>query len=568
MSMKKIVFYCENTSEYYECEPGTELYDIVEQVNHKCKYKVLGAFVDNQLKELSFKVYLPHSIKFIDFTYNDGRRMYIRSLCFVLQKSVVDLFPEYSLFLDYTLPNGIYGELRKKGADEDGTPKEVKLQNADIQRIKNRMNYYISNDYHFIKNKMSRDDASMLFRKNGREAKAELIGLTGRFFVSVYFLDGYADTYYGPLLYSTRYLDLFDLISYNGGFCLQSPSSSEPWKVADYRYQDKLSSVFHENSDWNFILGVNGIATINKAISDGHSVPIIQVAEALHERKYADIADQIKSHGKKIKIVLIAGPSSSGKTTTSKRIAIQCKTIGLNPVVIAMDNYFVNREFTPVDSDGEYDFEALNAVDLPFLNKQLNALFEGQEVEIPKFDFIKGERFFDGTKIKMGEKDILIMEGIHALNKEVTREIDPEKVFRIYASALTSLSIDENNLISTTDSRLLRRMVRDFNNRGISPEDTILRWASVRRGEERNIFPFQENADAMFNSTMIFELPLLKYYAEPLLRRISPSSEAFTESIRLLKFLSYVVALAPTEIQTIPPTSVMREFIGGSSFEY
>ena len=566
--MNKIVFYCENTSEYYDCDPGTELFDLAQKIKHKCKYPVLGAFVDNQLKELGFRIYSSHSVKFIDLTYNDGRRIYIRSLCFVLQKSVVDLYPQYSLILDYSLPNGLYGELREKGVNEDGTPNEVHIKPKEILNIKERMQYYIDNNYQFIKNKLSRNEASSLFRKHGREAKAALNETIGKFFVSVYFLDGYPDTYYGPLLYSTKYLDLFDLVPYNNGFCLQSPSSSEPWKVADYKYQDKLSSVFHENSDWNFILGVNGIATINQAINEGKTTPMIQVAEALHERKYADIADLIKNHNGKIKIVLIAGPSSSGKTTTSKRIALQCKTIGLNPVVIAMDNYFVNREFTPRDENGEYDFEALKTVDLLFLNNQLNDLFSGKEVEIPKFNFLKGERFFDGTKLIMGEKDILIMEGIHALNKEVTRDVDPEKVFRIYASALTSLSIDENNIISTTDSRLLRRMVRDYNTRGISPEDTILRWPSVRRGEERNIFPFQENADVMFNSTLIFELPLLKYYAEPLLHRISPSSMAYSESIRLLKFLSYVVSLSPDEINNIPPTSVMREFIGGSSFSY
>lgn len=565
--MEKIKFYCENTSEYGECEPGTDLLSISQTLQHRCKYAVLGAFVDNQLKELGFKIYAPHSIQFIDLTWNDGRRMYIRSLCFVLQKSVVDLYPEYSLFLDYSLPNGLYGELREKELNEDGTPKEVHLSPDEILKIKNRMRHYVKENYPFVKTKMSRDEAAMVFRKNGRPAKAAL-AQEGRFYTSVYFLDGYADTFYGPLLYSTGYIDLFDLVPYNSGFCLQAPSSSEPWKVADYQYQDKLSNVFHENSDWNYILGANGIASVNNAILKGMTKPMIQVAEALHERKYADIADLIYQRRDKVKLVLIAGPSSSGKTTTSKRIALQCKTLGLNPLVLAMDNYFVDREHTPKDEKGDYDFESLYAVDLDFLSKQMNDLFDGKEIELPKFDFVSGDRHFDGKKIRMGEKDILIMEGIHALNKEVTKDIAPERVFRVYASALTSLSLDENNIISTTDSRMLRRMVRDYSNRGITPEDTILRWPSVRRGEERNIFPFQENADAMFNSTLIFELPLLKYYAEPLLRRISPSSAAYAESIRLLKFLSYVVALDPKEIQAIPPTSVMREFIGGSSFEY
>lgn len=565
--MEKIKIYCQNTSEYYECEPGTELLELSKQIKHNCKYTVLGAFVDNQLKELGFKIFTSHIIRFIDLTYNDGRRMYIRSLCFVLQKSTADLFPEYSLCLDYSLPNGLYGELRDKEPDTDGTPKEILLTENDILKIKKRMNYYIKEDFPFVKTKMTRDEASLIFRKNGRTAKAEL-AKEGRFYTSVYFLDGYGDTFYGPLLYSTGFIGLYDIVLYNSGFCLQSPSSSEPWKVADYKYQDKLSSVFHENSDWNYILGANGIASVNKAILNGNSTKLIQVAEALHERKYADIADMIYERRDKVKLILIAGPSSSGKTTTSKRLALQCKTLGLNPLVLAMDNYFVDREHTPKDENGEYDFESLYAVDLKFLSQQLNDLFDGKEIDLPKFDFVTGNRIFDGKKLKMEEKDILIMEGIHALNREVTKDIAPERVFRVYASALTSLSIDENNIISTTDNRMLRRMVRDYNTRGITPEDTILRWPSVRRGEEKNIFPFQENADAMFNSTLIFELPLLKYYAEPLLNRISPSSQAYAESIRLLKFLSYIVALAPKEIQAIPPTSVMREFIGGSSFEY
>lgn len=565
--MSKIKFYCWNTSEYYECEPGENLVSLSKKIKHNLKYPVLGAFVDNQLKELGFQVYTSHAIRFIDLTYNDGRRIYVRSLCFVLQKSMADLFPDYSLYLDYSLPNGLYGELRDKFPDKDGTPREILLSQEDIDKVKKRMKYYIKGDMPFIKTKMSRDEASLIFRKNGRTAKAAL-AQEGKFYTSVYFLDGYADTFYGPLLPSTGYIDLFDLVLYNSGFCLQAPSSSEPWKVADYQYQDKLSSVFHENSDWNYILGANGIASINQAIIKGNSTKVIQVAEALHERKYADIADMIYERREKVKLVLIAGPSSSGKTTTSKRIALQCKTLGLNPLVIAMDNYFVDREHTPKDENGEYDFESLYAVDLKFLSQQMNDLFDGKEIELPKFDFVTGERHFDGKKLKMGDKDILIMEGIHALNKEVTKDISPDRVFRVYASALTSLSLDENNIISTTDSRMLRRMVRDYNTRGITPEETILRWPSVRRGEEKNIFPFQENADAMFNSTLIFELPLLKYYAEPLLRRISPSSPAYAESIRLLKFLSYVVALSPKEIQAIPPTSVMREFIGGSSFEY
>ena len=326
--------------------------------------------------------------------------------------------------------------------------------------------------------------------------------------------------------------------------------------------------MFKENSEWCSILGAHGIGSVNEAVKKGQARELIAVAESLHERKYVKIADMIHERRDKVKLVLIAGPSSSGKTTTSKRIALQCKVLGLNPLVIAMDDYFLNREKTPRDANGEYDFESIYALDLPFLGAQLNGLFDGKEVELPKYDFVKGERHFDGRRMWMKEGDILIMEGIHALNPELTKHIDGEKVFRVFASALTSLSVDENNYISTADNRLLRRMVRDNFTRGITPEETILRWKSVRAGEEKNIFPFQENADVMFNSALLFELPLLRYYAEPLLERIPPLSEAYAESVRLRKFLSYITPLTPDEIDCIPPTSVMREFIGGSTFEY
>ncbi len=566
--MKQIKIYCDNIADYFECEPGTELKEIVKQINHKCKYRVLAALVDNKLKELSYTVYFPIKVKFIDITHSDGRRSYMRTLSFILQKSVVDLFPQYSLVIDYSLPNGLYGELREKGRDGDGYPIKVNLSREEVLSISQRMREYIAGNYLITRKRLPNAEAAKLYRDNGREEKALLVESLGKFFTTVYFLDGYADTFYGPLIYSTGDIDLFDLFPYSYGFCLQSPSSNEPWRVADYKYQDKLSSVFKENSDWCAILGVNAIASVNKTILSGNTKELIQVAEALHERKYSAIADMIYKNKNHIKLVLISGPSSSGKTTTSKRVALQCKVLGLNPVIIAMDNYFVNREFTPKDEKGEYDFEDLHAMDLHFLNEQLNDLFAGKEVELPKFNFVKGERYFDGTKIQMGEKDILIMEGIHALNPELSKEIDQERIFKIYASAVTSLSIDENNTISTSDNRLLRRIVRDNSTRGISPEETILRWASVRRGEEKNIFPFQENSDVMFNSSLIFDLPLLKYYAEPLLLRIPPTSAAYVESIRLQKFLSYIVALTPVEISTIPPTSIVREFIGGSTFDY
>lgn len=566
--METIQIFCENTSSLHDIRPGAKLSELCKTIDHKCKYRALGAIVDNQLKELSYNVYSPHIIKFIDMSHPDGRRMYIRSLSFLAQRCALDLFPEHRLTFNYSLPSGLYGEIIEKKKGEDGKYKALRLSAEQVALLKSKMEEYVGLDIPFIKKKLPKDIASSIFRENGYQAKAILAEESKQYFISTYYLDGYADTYYGPLLDSTGYLNLFDVIPYSNGFCLQAPSTSEPWKVADYKYQDKLNEIFKEHSEWNDILGIESLAHLNKAVSIGKTAPVIQIAEALHERKYANIADMIYNRRDQVKLVLIAGPSSSGKTTSSNRIAIQCRTLGLNPIVIEMDNYFVSRDKTPLDENGEYDFESLYAMDLEFLNQQLNDILAGKEVELPKFDFVKGERIPSGRKIRMTEKDILIMEGIHALNKELTKDLDQSKLFRIYVSALTSLSLDENNVISTTDCRLIRRMVRDARTRGVSPEETILRWPSVRRGEEKNIFPFQENADVMFNSSLIFELPLLKYYAEPHLNRIPVTSPAYSESVRMLKFLSHITPLTPEEIVAVPPTSVLREFIGGSSIKY
>jgi uridine kinase len=360
----------------------------------------------------------------------------------------------------------------------------------------------------------------------------------------------------------------FDLVKYNKGFCLQFYSSIPPYDIMKVEFQEKIYDIFRENSNWCEILGAKDIGSVNEAISAGHAVQLIQVSEALHERKYAAIADKIYARRDFVKLVLISGPSSSGKTTTSKRLALQLKVIGLNPVIISLDNYFLNRTDTPLDEKGDYDFESIYALDLDLLNSQLIDLFGGKEIDLPVYNFIKGERESGGRRISLGPKDILVMEGIHALNPLLISRIPENKTYKIYASALTSLSIDENNSISTTDNRLLRRMVRDNNFRGTSAEQTILRWQSVRMGESKNIFPYQENADIMFNSSLIYEIPMLKHYAEPLLRRIAPTSRAYSESLRLLKFLSYMVEITESEQKNIPPTSIMREFIGGSSFTY
>ena len=560
--MEEIRIYCENAGKYMQVQPGCDLKTVAALAGAD---GTIAALVDNQLKELDFKVLNTHTIRFIGYEHPDGRRTYIRSLCFVLQNVVRELFPDKILVIDYSLPSGLYCEIREKEGQYDGRPAVCPVSDGHIAEIRCRMREIVAADLSFRKVKMTPEEAVALFEANGQQEKINLLHSTGNLLCSVYFLDGQADTFYGPLVTSTGCLRTFDLMGFSKGFCLQCPMDGNSGKLTPMMEQDKLAKALKEHSDWCSIIGVKGVGTLNKAVKAGRIVDLINISEALHERKYADIADMIYARRDNVRIVFIAGPSSSGKTSTSKRLAIQCRILGLNPKVIELDNYFVSRDRTPRDENGEYDFEALEAMDLELLARQLNQLLDGQEVEIPKFDFKEGKACFNGNFMRLEDKDILIMEGIHALNPAMIPGVDQSKVFRVYASALTSLSIDENNNISTADNRMLRRMIRDNRTRGIVPEDTILRWQSVRKGENRNIFPFQENADAIFNSAHIFELPVLKYYAEPLLRRIAPNSPAYTEATRILKFLSYIVELSPSEIAAIPPTSILREFIAGQT---
>lgn len=567
--MEEIRIYCENTQAYIKVSLGYTLKELAAQLFNDIVpdrgLPVLAALVDNKLKSLDYKIINPHNVRFIGYDHPDGRRTYIRSLCFVLQNVVREMFPDKVLCIDYSLPSGLYCDLREKERAEDGRPRRIFLTDSQISDIEKRMREIVAADLPFSKKMLSLEECCTLFERNNQKEKINLLKSIGRFHYNVYFLDGQADTFYGPLIPSTGLLATFSLMGFNDGFCLQYPMDGEPGKVLPMKRQSKIAGALNEYSDWCTVMGVRGVGTLNEKVLSGKIVDLINLSEALHERKYAEIANQIYDRRGSVKIVFIAGPSSSGKTSTSKRLALQCRILGLNPKVIELDNYFVDRHLTPLDANGDYDFEALEAMDLDFLGKQLNDLLDGKEVEIPRFDFKEGKRFFDGSMMQLHEKDILIMEGIHALNPAMIPGVDSTKVFRVYASALTSLSIDENNNISTSDNRMLRRMIRDNRVRGVIPESTIIRWQSVRRGENRNIFPYQEYADAVFNSAHIFELPVLKYYAEPLLRRISPSSPAFSEASRMLKFLDYIVALSPEEIAAIPPTSILREFISGQT---
>lgn len=566
--MDTIRVLCKNNGANVAVEPGTTFFQLAEILGYKDAkidgMPILAAYSNHVLKHLSHQIYKALEIEFITYSNPDGRRCYRRTINFLIQKVVNNLYPDAILYLNYNLPNGQFGELRCKD-----NPKQLyKITDEDVAKIKNEVKELIAKNLVFQKAELTQDEARQLFLKRGQIDKARILDERGDYFITTYYLDGYTDTFYGPVIYSTGQIDRWNIFKYQDGFCIQVPSAFPPHKMADQKKQKHLSEIFAENAQWMEILGAKDIGSINYGISKGYGAQIINIAEALHARKYASIADMVYQRRDKVKMVLIAGPSSSGKTTTSLRIALQLKVLGLNPRVIAMDDYFVERERTPKDENGEYDFESVYALDLELLNTHLNMLFNGEEVQLPKFNFAAGRSTPTGPKIKMKEGDILVMEGIHALNPVLTEKIDNSLKFKVYASALTSLAIDENNYISTTDNRELRRMVRDNNFRGIGAEDTILRWGSVVNGENNNIFPFQENADAMFNSSLIYELPMLKYFAEPLLRRISPVSPAYAESLRLLNFLKFITPLTPQEIKSIPPTSIMREFIGGSSFIY
>ncbi|MDR1197867.1 MAG: nucleoside kinase [Prevotellaceae bacterium] len=556
--MNEIDVFCKNNQQRKSYLPGTALLDVACDLQVKLGSQTLGAYVNNELKELSYRIYTPVTVEFIDISNPDGMRVYQRTLTFLLQKALKDIFPKHTLIVQHSVSKGLYCEVSNDGEE---------LTITQINRLEQYMRKLVAENIPFIKKKIPAEDAIKLFEANGFHEKVLLLKTRPRFYTSVYFLDNYADHYYGPLLPSTGFLKTFGLVSYYKGLLLMFPRTDEPDKLENIVIQNKMFEIFQENREWNRILGAHSVGRINDAIEQNRFGELVKVNEALHEKKYASVADMI-SQRKDVKIILIAGPSSSGKTTTAKRIAIQLKVAGLNPVILSLDNYFVDREFTPKDEKGDYDFESIHALDLNLLNEQLSTLLEGKTVLIPKFSFHTGKRYYDNDKLTVGEKDILIIEGIHALNPELTEHIDNKRKFRIYASALTSIALDSNNRIPTTDNRLIRRIVRDSQSRSYSALDTIRRWQSVRNGENRNIFPYQENADVMFNSSLVYELSVLRILVEPLLLKIPPTEIEYAEAIRLLKFISYFSQADIKDIKQIPPTSVLREFIGFSSFSY
>lgn len=551
---QEIQIYCKNNQKTQAFEAGSSLYDIYKGFGLQMPYGVVSAKVNNRVEGLNFKVYHNKDVEFLDISSESGLRTYVRSLCFVLCKAVEDLYPNGEILLEHPVSRGYYCSLR--------IGKEITLD--DVKHIKKRMEEIIAENIPFHRIEEHTEDAIKLFKEKGMTDKVKLLQTTGRLYTNYYKLGDSVDYYYGSLLPSTGHIKLFDLVKYYDGLLLRFPDRKNPTTLGDMVKQEKMLEVFKENRKWQEIMEVSTVGDINQSIQAGHATDLINVAEALQEKRIAQIADDI-CRRKDIKVVLISGPSSSGKTTFSKRLSVQLMANGRYPYPISLDDYFVDRMHTPRDEKGDYDYESLYALDLNLFNSQLESLVKGETVEIPRFNFTTGQREYKGNFLTLKENMIIILEGIHALNPELTPHIAEENKYRIYVSALTTTLLDNHNYIPTTDNRLLRRIIRDYNYRGYSAEETINRWPSVRAGEVKWIFPYQENADAMFNSALLFELSVLKSHVEPILYQVPESSPAFSEACRLRRFMEYFL---PVPDHDIPPTSLLREFLGGSSFTY
>lgn len=556
METKTVTIYCKNTKQYYDFPIGSSLLEIYNALQIQLPYQVVAARVNYKVEDLNFLVYKPKDIEFIDASTPSGMRCYVRTLSMVLSCAIHELYPHADLRIEHPISKGYYCTIDKLG----------QILTPDIVlNIKERMLQIIQEDRDIICEEKQTKEVIKLFRSR-TDGETTLFETLGNPYCRYFRMGDFVDYYNGVLMPSTGYLSVFDLIPYYDGMLLQIPNRVNPIKIEDRIAQDKMFGIFNEFVGWNRLMNINNVGEFNIACKNNKMFNLIKLAEALHEKKIAQIADMISHHPDGCpKFILISGPSSSGKTTFSKRLAIQLMVNGLNPVSISMDNYFVNREDTPRDENGEWDFEDLHALDLPLFNQQLQDLLAGKEVQVPTFNFEVGKRSFNGEKIKLSENNIIILEGIHALNPELMPDIPSKATFKIYVSALTTINIDNHNWIPTTDIRLLRRIIRDYRYRNYSARETIARVPSIRRGEEKWIFPYQENADVMFNSALLFELAVLKRHAEPILAEVPKYCDEYTEAHRLLKFLNYFVSIPEREI---PPTSLLREFVGGSSFRY
>ena len=560
MAEKMVRIRCRNNDRTMEVPVGITLEEVFPMVGVEMQYGPVCAKVNNKIEGMHYRVYKQKDIEFLDMTSSSGSRAYTRTLFFVLCKAAHDLWSDCKVVIDIPVSNGYYVDIERK--TEQGTPRGITPD--DVNDLRQRIQQHIDAKLPIHRFEATTEEAIEMFRQAGSMSKVKLLENIGRLYTTYYDLDGYKDYYYGTLLTNTSELYLFGLEFYYDGILLRIPSHEDPSKLGAFVRQDKMFEIFKEHHRWQSILGMRTVGDLNNAIAKGYTNSLIQISEALQEKKIAQIADEIASR-KGIKMVLIAGPSSSGKTTTCKRLSVQLAVNGIKPVGISLDDYFLDRDKTPRDEEGDYDFEHLHALNIPLLNEQMNALFRGEEVELPRYDFPTGKSVSSGKRLKMQGNEILVVEGIHALNPELTKDIPDNQIFRIYASALTTILLDSHNYIPTTDNRLLRRIIRDHKYRGVTAQDTIRRWPSVRKGENRWIFPYQENADAMFNSAMLFELAVIKQQAEPLLEQVTEDCDEYGEAYRLRKFLRYI---KPIPEDQIPPTSLLREFLGGSSFEY
>ncbi len=553
---KNIEIRCVNSNSDCQFPLGTTLGEIAKLLSVEIPKPILGAYVNHRPKPLDYELVKPRMIEFIDYSCRDGQRMYLRTLSFILYAAVRNLWPDARLKIDHAISKGYFCEI--EGMEKPFT-------DEDVWMIKDEMWSIIRQDIPVQRKVVLTETAIEMLESNGLCRKAELYRNYGRLYAPVFLLGGHVNFFYGHMLTSTGCVHNFGVEKYYDGFLLRFPLPNNPDVLEPAIRQDKLFGIFREHKKWAEILGVEDIPRLNAVKRASQHSDIIKISEALHEKKIAEIATAITEKRDKINIVLIAGPSSSGKTTFSRRLGIQLAVNGLHAIEVSVDDFFVDREHTPKDEAGNFDFEALEAIDIAFFNDFLLRLMAGEEVLVPRFDFHLGERNFNGKKMKMEKDNILIIEGIHGLNPRLTPRIDPEKTYRIFVSALTQISIDEHTYIPTTDNRLLRRIIRDSKYRGYDAHTTIQRWPSVRRGEEKHIFPFQENADIMFNSALIYELAVIKKHANPLLKQVKENTPEYAEAVRLLIFISYFDAIPEEEI---PPTSVLREFLGGSSFVY
>ena len=554
--MKQVIqIRCKNNKKTQKVAIGSTLFDIFSEIGLEMSHGPISCKVNNKVEGMHYRVYNSKDLEFLDMTSSSGSRAYTRTLFFVLCKAVKDIFPASpDVIIDIPVSNGFYVDVR--------LGKE--LTEEVVGKLRNRMQEIIDAHMPIRRYMVPTEDAIALFQEKGDVEKVKLLKTSGSIYTTYYKIGDYVDYYYGTLLTNTSELYLFGLEKYYDGMLLRIPSLKNPDQLGEITRQDKMFDIFKEHHRWQDIIGIRTVGDFNQAVTAGFSTDIINISEALQEKKIAQIAEDIAQR-KGVKLVLLAGPSSSGKTTSCKRLSIQLAVSGLKPLQISLDDYFVDREKTPKDESGEYDYESIYALDLKLINEQFNALFRGEEVELPKYDFQSGKSKRSGKKLKMSNHNVLVVEGIHALNPELTSQIPDEQIYRVYASALTTILLDNHNYIPTTDNRLLRRIIRDNKYRGVSAQETIHRWPSVRAGENKWIFPFQENADAMLNTAMLYELAVIKMQAEPLLQLVPENCEEYAEAYRLLKFLKYFKGIP---YNNLPPTSLLREFLGGSSFHY